>query len=89
MMRTNKLFNLLLFLLTVSIVKAQTNETVEKIVSEGYENSQLEVIAHELMDVYYSCRSNLSKSSELKRNAIGMESEYFKKRNYCRFSYYS
>tara|TARA_R110000796_G_scaffold37722_4_gene95285 strand:- start:177425 stop:178978 length:1554 start_codon:yes stop_codon:yes gene_type:complete len=51
MMRTNKLFNLLLFLLTVSIVKAQTNETVEKIVSEGYENSQLEVIAHELMDV--------------------------------------
>jgi len=51
-MKRNRLFTLLLFILTFALgISQTTQETVDKIVSEGTSNSQLEVLAHELMDV--------------------------------------
>tara|TARA_R110002050_G_scaffold59259_2_gene132648 strand:- start:107120 stop:108676 length:1557 start_codon:yes stop_codon:yes gene_type:complete len=51
-MKTNKLLTLLLLTFSLSVVKAQTaNEFIDKIVDEGNNNSQLELLAHELMDV--------------------------------------
>lgn len=51
-MKTNKLFAVLLLLLSFTASTAQTkDEIVEKMVNEANDNSQLEVLAHELMDV--------------------------------------
>lgn len=51
-MKTNKLLVVALLLLSCTVAIAQTaNEIVDKIVDEANNNSQLEVLAHELMDV--------------------------------------
>jgi len=51
-MKTNKLLTALLLLLSLSFSIAQTSkDVVDKIVAEANNNSQLEVLAHELMDV--------------------------------------
>lgn len=51
-MKTNKLLTVLLLLFSLSLSIAQTsNAIVDKIVAEANNNSQLEVLAHELMDV--------------------------------------
>ena len=51
-MKQNKLFSLVFFILSFTFGFAQTAaETVDKIIAEGTNNSQLEVLAHELMDV--------------------------------------
>ena len=44
-------FFILLFLITSAINAQQTNEIVENIIKEANENSQLELLAHELLDV--------------------------------------
>lgn len=51
-MKKNKLFSLALFILSFSMGMSQTTkEMVENILNEGTNNSQLETLAHELMDV--------------------------------------
>ena len=51
-MKTNKLLTALLLLLSLTFSIAQTSkDVVDKIVAEANNNSQLEVLAHELMDV--------------------------------------
>jgi len=51
-MKQNKLFSLVFFILSFTFSIAQTaTETVDKMIAEGTNNSQLEVLAHKLMDV--------------------------------------
>ncbi len=50
-MRKLKVVFVLLLLVNVQLISAQSNAVVDAIVKEGNENSQLEPLAHELMDV--------------------------------------